>query len=579
MNIVVVIVLVTQMLLSSACGGKAPQAPALQEAPAVATQAPPTATEAPPTATEAPPTETAVPTQPEVQGTVVADIGFRPEVDGFSFPNYGAEFTDKNLTEVEMRRMFGDQVCALLENDKCTLTPPAKQWMELQNGDMGGGHCDGFATLSLLMFSGEVNPDAFGAAKITDLSPQDEKLQHELAYWWATQITSPEVESRIYGTPNDILELLLNETASGELYTIDILKRDKSGGHAITPFGVIDMGGGIYEVGVYDNNFPGERRSLTIDSNANTWKYEGSINPQVASDLYEGDAETRSMFLAPVSPRLSQQTCTFCAPASAASLPDAGGNARLASRVGVTPERYNQFYLDGEGHLLIFDGQGRRLGFVDGEFVNEIPGAQSIDIMVGDIETDSPEPEYWIPDGISVTVRIDGSTLKEASSTDLVIIGPGYSVGVEGISLDPDQVDDVVFDAENNQVVYMTKSSESPNIVTSIEQPGKADYYFEVQGTDIQGGGNIQVYLDTKQNYLVIGTHELKTDGTFNLYLTRIDEDEEFFAAEDLAMKSGAMMFVDYGQWKGNGSGLMLLVDTNGDGQPDESYEAQDMAK
>jgi hypothetical protein len=245
----------------------------------------------------------------------------------------------------------------------------------------------------------------------------------------------------------------------------------------------------------------------------------------------------------------------------------------------VTPERYNQFYLDGEGHLLIFDGQGRRLGFVDGEFVNEIPGAQSIDIMVGDIETDSPEPEYWIPDGISVTVRIDGSTLKEASSTDLVIIGPGYSVGVEGISLDPDQVDDVVFDAENNQVVYMTKSSESPNIVTSIEQPGKADYYFEVQGTDIQGGGNIQVYLDTKQNYLVIGTHELKTDGTFNLYLTRIDEDEEFFAAEDLAMKSGAMMFVDYGQWKGNGSGLMLLVDTNGDGQPDESYEAQDMAK
>jgi hypothetical protein len=564
MNIVVVIVLVTQMLLSSACGGKAPQAPALQEAPAAATEAPPTAT--------------AVPTLPDVQGTVVADIGFRPDVNGFSFPNYGAEFTDKNLTEVEMRRMFGDQVCALLENDKCTLTPPAKQWMDVMNESMGGGHCDGFATLSLLMFSGEVNPDAFGAAKITDLSPQDEKLQHELAYWWATQTTSPEFESRIKGTPNDVLKLLLNETASGELYTIGIFKQDGSGGHAIAPYGVIDKGGGIYEVRVYDNNYPGERRSLTIDSNANTWKYEGSINPQVAPELYEGDAETQSLMLFPVSPRLGQQACTFCAPASAASLPDDGGNARLASRVGVTPVRYNQFYLSGGGYLQISDILGRRLGFVDGKFVNEIPGAQSINIMVGDVVTDSPEPEYWIPDGISVTARIDGSTLKEASSTDLVIIGPGYSIGIEGISLEPDQVDMVTYDAEHNIANYATNSSESPNFVVGIEQPGKPDYNFEVQA-DLQGGGNFQVYPRILDNYMIFGGLELRTDSTFNLSMTRIDQDEENFSAKNLLLKTGSLMFVDYTKWQGNGSELLILVDTNQDGQVDDMFKAQDMAK
>ncbi len=49
------------------------------------------------------------------------DTGFRPEVDGFSLENYGEEIIDPqtgtaspvvNLTSVEMRRMFGDAVCA-----------------------------------------------------------------------------------------------------------------------------------------------------------------------------------------------------------------------------------------------------------------------------------------------------------------------------------------------------------------------------------------------------------------------------------------------------------------------------------
>ena len=38
----------------------------------------------------------------------------------------------------------------------------------------------------------------------------------------------------------------------------------------------------------------------------------------------------------------------------------------------------SQIWLDGDATLLITDKQGRRLGFVDGEFVNEIPGARAV---------------------------------------------------------------------------------------------------------------------------------------------------------------------------------------------------------
>src|SRR5690349_16405295 len=78
-----------------------------------------------------------------VPGNLVYDLGFTPQENGFSFSNYGDDIPAINLTAVELRRMFGDQVCARLHGDDCTLTPPAEQWMEQINDGMAGGHCEG----------------------------------------------------------------------------------------------------------------------------------------------------------------------------------------------------------------------------------------------------------------------------------------------------------------------------------------------------------------------------------------------------------------------------------------------------
>src|SRR6476661_8357416 len=82
------------------------------------------------------------------QGTMLADTGFRPATDGFAFQNYTNASVQQNLTPVEMKRMFGEQVCAD-KNDPCTLTPPAQQVMDEVNKIMDGGHCEGMAALSI----------------------------------------------------------------------------------------------------------------------------------------------------------------------------------------------------------------------------------------------------------------------------------------------------------------------------------------------------------------------------------------------------------------------------------------------
>src|SRR5258707_10806665 len=103
----------------------------------------------------------------QASGTVVADLGFRPDGNGFGFPNYGADTPVTNLTPDEMRRLLDDSVCAILKDNKCTLVPEIQQLMDTLNGKMGGGHCEGMAVLSTLLFANKENAADFGQGQPT----------------------------------------------------------------------------------------------------------------------------------------------------------------------------------------------------------------------------------------------------------------------------------------------------------------------------------------------------------------------------------------------------------------------------
>lgn len=505
--------------------------------------------------------------QPFTEANPAADLGFRPDVNGFAFENYGDESDAENLTAAELQRMFGDKVCAHQKDGKCALTPPAAQWMKQINKIMSGGHCEGMAVLSLLMYSGQVQENQYGGEDAADL-PFENDLQREIAYWWATQTVAPTVNSVIQGTPAEILETLLTMTPGEETYTIGIYKRDGSDGHAITPFAVVERGEGLYTVMVYDNNYPGQSRELFIDTHADTWGYEASINPQVEPELYEGDADSMTLDLTPTSARLGRQVCPFCEGSESGQIGKGRGVAANAIR-------YNEIFLEGDGHLMMVDDQDRYLGYRDGKFVNEIPGARMIHMRTAPSK-DNPEPIYWLPQGTNTTIQLDGSGLSAKSETDLVLVGPGYTFGVEGIQLEANQENTVYFAPEEGWLTYETDQSQSPNIVIGIEEPA-ADFYFEIQGANMQGGGAINVMVDPKGRDLIINAEKLTNEGTFNLILVRIDDAlEQEFYADDLVLKAGSILYINYADWEGDGSGLVVGVDLDGDGEIDETYAAGD---
>ena len=501
-----------------------------------------------------------------------ADSGFRPETDGFSFENYGNESVDYNLTAAELQRMFGDQVCAYLDGGECTLTPPAKQWMTETNNYMDGGHCEGMAVLSSLMYYDYSDPNNFGASTPNDLSLSNAELQQEIAYWWTTQATLPASSINLNESPNAILNILtetFNDPNPPEKWVMGIYMEDFSGGHAITPYAVEDQGDGIFHVLVYDNNWPNMARNVVIDTNNNSWSYQASTNPNEPEPLYEGTKNSQTLELVGVTSRLEQQYCEFCA--------DSDEYSSRTRGLAAPDQAYNQIWLNGTADLLITTNEGKRIGFVDGEFVNEIPNAQSKNMKYGESIWDlNNEPVYYIPLGVEFSITVDASRATEGITSDIAMIGPGYNMVVADLYLDPGEQDIITISPDGSKLAYSTEYTDAPDMIFGVETPD-ADYEFIVAALDIEAGAEFVVELDTENGQLSINTNNTTEYGIYEIDMYRIDDDgEAWFNNNDIYLEPGDTAYLLYSEWEGPGNSIFIDIDYASDGSIDETIELVD---
>lgn len=576
-------VAIVAMVLLAACGdapGPTTSAPAEGESPAAANSIAETPTAVAERADANASGDGAAPTSESgvaPSGAYVSDLGFRPETHGFAFPNYGGE-GETNLTPNDARRMFGDQVCAQIDGDTCLLTPPATQWLEQINSSMNGGHCEGMAVLSNLFYTGQLKPSAFGADTVPSLTlAGNELLQREIAYWFTTQATQPARAAIIEQTPSGVLNTLITSLAAGpsggQQFAVGFYKRDRTGGHAVTPFAVEDRGNGLYAIMIYDNNYPGIARAIEVNTTTDTWQYSGSTNPNEPSDDYEGDADTKTLELAPIAPRLSAQQCPFCAAPATGYL---GG--RLFAPAHQGSQQFNQVWLEGSADLLITDAQGRSVGFKNGAFVSEIPGAQSNANKFGvNVWNINAEPVYYIPSSIDFSISIDGNRLQEAATSTVTMIGPGYVLEVSDIILEPGQVDTLDVAPDGSLLSYRTETGETPLILVAIETKA-SDYLFGVYGEEMAAGEALNLSLDTEKGWLSIDAIDNASAGSYSLQVARYDDQgEQVFGAQGVTLAAEDVLYVDYLKWPGNGQPMTLGLDKGGDGSVDESIEVADV--
>jgi hypothetical protein len=494
------------------------------------------------------------------QGTLVADLGFRPEVDGFSFTNYGGEKRYQELTPDDLKHMVGDQACISQPKGHCILTPTWTYWLEMMNEISDGGHCQGMAVLSLLFFENLINVSDFGAEKTHDLIiAGNGGLQKEIAYWFAHQLLEPALSSVIKGKPSRILDLLIesfqDENATKK-YTLAIFKRDGSDGHAVTPFAIRDVGSGRYQILVYDNNYPDQVRVIEVDRKGEKWTYQGATNSNEPASLYEGDADSGTLQLSPIYAQLVLQNCTFC-------------NQEVC-----------QIWVEGEASILIVDEKQRMLGFMDGRQINEIPGAQVIYPLTED-ENDT-SPVYIMPLQENFKVILQGTNPDERITTNLTILASEYVLSIQDITLEPGQGDTVAVDPlqsllgdqTTTTVDYLPGGQESPTLTVGTLD-NDTNYFFAVKGHDLQDGTVLETAFNIDTDVFGFGHANSTQDYIYDVAVFRIDQSgEQVFGHEGINIKPDCIAQMQYGNWIGNQSPMPMTLAC---GEQTETIDLMDM--
>ena len=492
----------------------------------------------------------------------LADTGFRPNPDGYSFANYsGVRYSD--YTMGDMRRMFGDDAVCWMVFGVCVPKPAAVAWNVSANNAMSGGHCDGMASTSLLFFKGFANPGAFqsGANDTYDLLLAN--ARRNIAYYFVEQLTNPVRSYKaqsVQHTPAQILNQLSFAMGNGAANpaTLIVRQRQSNGrisGHAITPYAIQDRGNGVYWIRVYDNNHPNDSgRHVVVDTRNNTWSYQLS-----SSTTWRGDANTHTLGMVPISLYRAAPVCPWCS-----------GSQQLS--IGSFP--YEGVWLDGAGHLNISDSEGRIVGFVGNKLVNDFGvGAVNIIDAGGDIAL---EPLYTLPLIETYTILLDGQTLTTTETVAVSLFGEGHAARFENLVLDSATQDLLAISPDGNQIAYQASRDQEVTFTLFLEE-GVTSGQFTIRGADVISGQMVALGVDTTSRYLVF-TNQQDHSGTYSVAIELVGADGRArFAHPRLDIAPMDTHYLSYGQWDGEGE-MLLYVDNGQDGNIDQTLVLENYA-
>lgn len=503
---------------------------------------------------------------PDVQGTGLVclssdiDIGFRPDPDGYSFPNWAGmyptapSYLDPDFRQEDLVWMFGEEaVCVQGAGSECTLRPAAHRWLRNVNEAMNRGHCDGIAVTSLRLFRGLESAAALqiGADSTHDLVR--ESVRHYVARYFAMQMTDPVAaykDAVRHNAPSVILHQLGERMLSGAPDPTTLFVRQAGdGGHAIVPYAVEDRGSGIYWLKVYDNNHPDDPdRHVIIDTEAETWSYD------LGGTTFSGDDQTHTLGIVPISEYAKQPECPWC------------GNAQTSQTTSVG---LGYVWLTGGGHLLLKDSQGRRMGYAGDNFVKEIAGASEI-IIDGGLGV-ALEPVYTVPLSDTYTIVLDGQALTRTETAAVAQFGPGYAAGFEDISVTPTTNDRMVIAADGAQLTYAPNEARETTLSFATDEPS-ASWKLQILGADIGPGEVVTLTKDVDSGDLIL--NNAKAGGSqYDIEIDRYNPaGGDRFVHRDVVVSATDTHYIGYGLWDGSGA-IGLEIDQGSDGTVDQILE------
>ena len=244
-------------------------------------------------------------TVPEATGENQAS-GLIPNPNGFAFPNFGSAATPEVFNEADLVEMFGNTPEVCVDGaDPCVATAEAAGWARMVNESRAAGHCEGFAVLAASRFMAAEQPNTVELVNQGDVT-------HALMRAFATQFfdeTKDATKKIVKKSMRDkvaILEAAFAQKRVGDVVGV----YSDVGGHALLPYAIEYPSPDIAKIMIYDSNWPGQERFITVDMAADTWTFPFS-GPDPANDPGAWTGGTKDFDIAPYDARIAG-TCPFC---------------------------------------------------------------------------------------------------------------------------------------------------------------------------------------------------------------------------------------------------------------------------
>lgn len=471
---------------------------------------------------------------------------FDPEQDGYNFQNYSSRYPEGDLTLANARTMFGDDVCARLEGDRCIPHPKVINWIASMNETMNEvGHCVGFTVSSNQYFEQIRSTSQFGAETTVGLErdlPVLQTISQGYASFYASNVWPQEVRDK---TPAEIVDALraLNEPADIGIFYPEYGRN----GHSVLAYDVRDQGNGIFHIMVYDSNRPEQENVIVVNKNSNSWFYaEGAVNPDQPSGDYRGDAESKSLSFIPISAYNQTLSC----PAEFADLCPA-----------TTSRSFSVVNLFGRGQVIAETEDGEMIGQSGEALVNDVPDGQFVPVR-GELYS-RQAPIMLLPTNVAFTLQAQSN--EENEPLKLSVSNRSYSVVVDGLIGQPGQLEQLTFDPVSQDMSFVAGGAQRPLIQFIFEENG-AVYSAQIAGVTFEAGQDLTVSANGGD--LELQSASLNVED-ITLVVARISTQDEAVFAGNTAVTAGLNQALDLDGWDGSGS-MTLLTDTDGNGAYDE---------
>jgi len=501
-------------------------------------------------------------------GVVVSDSGFRPFPNGFTFVNYGDDqqgnqylfgqpvplapgqraVPSVGLDAASMRTVFGDGVCTSLtpshSSGTCELSESAKVVMALADTWAASGHCFGLATVASGLFTGRIAPTSLRAGMINTLTTLNPDAQRTIMRAFIAQYFS--ARGIRPASMSDAISRLRAGIVPRAL-PFSLLLYGGPGGHALTPFAILDRGNGLFDIAVYDPNIPNQMRAVHVDTNANSWAYDGSTvaGSQMRTWSSTDATAPATMLLGVVDTALAKQDCPFCR---------ASSNRTLVSFSPVVAA--NRAVYD---DITVLDANGAPL---DPSLYQLIPSTNDVNSSYAN------GPVLMVNSKIGFTIGLNGQSVRANEPFTVTVVRSGDTRSVSMQDLNPKLTGLVAIAPVGGALVFRGASLQRIEVTQTYEVSGTSYRFAGIQSTNSSDASLSMRTYGTKKRVIFRDTHNL--DSTWSLRLrSSTKSSTSRFHTHELKLPKGDQLVVVYSTWRGAAGAPALWLDHGSDGHLD----------